>query len=75
MKLIPALGLAALLAAGSALAATGTTAAPAAAPAAPTAAKAAAPQSECSKEASAKNLKGQARKDFLKTCKADAKSK
>jgi len=74
MKLIPALGIAALLAAGSALAATGTTAAPAAAPAAPTSSQAA-PKSACDKEATAKNLKGQARKDYLKTCKADAKSK
>ncbi len=66
MKLMPVLGLCAVMASAATFAAN--TATPAA-PATPTAATAAkASKSECGKEADAQTLKGKARKDFMKSC-------
>lgn len=66
MKVMPVLGLFAVLASANVFAAN--TATPAA-PATPAAAPAKAEKSACAREADEKKLKAQARKDFLKTCK------
>jgi hypothetical protein len=65
MKLIPALACSALLLGGAAYAADTT------APTTTSTAKPAAKMDECAKQAKSQKLKGKARKDFLKTCRAD----
>lgn len=66
MKLMPVLGLCAVMASAAVFAAN--TATPAA-PAAPTAAASAkTSKSECAREADAQTLKGKARKEFMKSC-------
>jgi len=69
MKLIPALSIAALLAAGSAFAAD----APATATSKPVAASAKGDH-HCRDEANEKKLAGAARKSFIKKCVADARA-
>jgi hypothetical protein len=70
MKLIPALSIAALLAAGSAFAAD----APATAPSKPVASSMKGDH-HCRDEANEKKLAGAARKSFIKKCVADSKAK
>jgi len=70
MKLIPALSIAALLAAGSAFAAD----APATAPSKPVASASAKGDHHCRNEANDKKLTGAARKSFIKKCVADARA-
>lgn len=70
MKLIPALSIAALLAAGSAFAAD----APAATNSKPVASAAAKGDHHCRDEANDKKLAGAARKSFIKKCVADARA-
>ena len=70
MKLIPALSIAALLAAGSAFAAD----APAATNTKPVASAAAKGDHHCRDKANEKKLAGAARKSFIKKCVADARA-
>ena len=70
MKMIPALSIAALLAAGSAFAAD----APATATSKPVAAASAKGDHHCRDEANEKKLAGAARKSFIKKCVADSRA-